>query len=282
MGSVNGKVVLITGGANGVGAEVARRLHDKGAKLVLTDLDEGRLKEVAARLGEIGFSPSSPTCVIWRPCRPPPTRAVEKFGGIDIVMANAGIATVGTVSSVDPAGVHDADRRECGRRVQHCAGGAAVGDRAPRLRPWWFHRWRHSPRRRARPVQPRQGGRRALRERPAAGSRPPRCGTSGRRTCRGSTPRWFRRVRPILTAFKDTIDSAPWPVEQDHVVGKCGEAFVKGIEGRKRQINCPGWVGAFRWLRPLFTTPIGEKQMSAGFPNGCRRWTPKSPRSAVR
>ena len=40
MGSVNGKVALITGGANGVGAEVARRLHAKGAKLVLTDLDE--------------------------------------------------------------------------------------------------------------------------------------------------------------------------------------------------------------------------------------------------
>ena len=40
MGSVNGKVVLITGGARGVGAEVARRLHAKGAKLVLTDVDE--------------------------------------------------------------------------------------------------------------------------------------------------------------------------------------------------------------------------------------------------
>ncbi|MDT5001195.1 MAG: hypothetical protein QOK12_3300, partial [Mycobacterium sp.] len=51
MGSVNGKVVLITGGANGIGAEVARRLHGKGAKLVLTDLDEGLLTEVASSLG---------------------------------------------------------------------------------------------------------------------------------------------------------------------------------------------------------------------------------------
>ena len=49
MSSVNGKVALITGGANGVGAEVARRLHAKGAKLVLTDLDEAQLKDVATR-----------------------------------------------------------------------------------------------------------------------------------------------------------------------------------------------------------------------------------------
>jgi NAD(P)-dependent dehydrogenase (short-subunit alcohol dehydrogenase family) len=52
MGSVKGKVALITGGANGVGAEVARRLHDEGAKLVLTDLDEGQLKEMASALGD--------------------------------------------------------------------------------------------------------------------------------------------------------------------------------------------------------------------------------------
>ena len=39
MASVNNQVVFITGGAAGVGAEVARRLHRQGAKLVLTDVD---------------------------------------------------------------------------------------------------------------------------------------------------------------------------------------------------------------------------------------------------
>jgi NAD(P)-dependent dehydrogenase (short-subunit alcohol dehydrogenase family) len=42
MSSMNGRVVLITGGARGVGAEVARRLHAKGAKLALTDLTRRR------------------------------------------------------------------------------------------------------------------------------------------------------------------------------------------------------------------------------------------------
>ena len=49
MSSVNGKVVFITGGGRGVGAEVARRLHAKGANLVLTDVDEGALAEIGRR-----------------------------------------------------------------------------------------------------------------------------------------------------------------------------------------------------------------------------------------
>ena len=40
---MDGKVVLMTGGASSIGAELARRLHARGAKVVLTDLDSGRL-----------------------------------------------------------------------------------------------------------------------------------------------------------------------------------------------------------------------------------------------
>lgn len=54
MDSVHGKVALITGGANGIGEEVARRLHAKGAKLILTDL-------VDAEAAALGRSMSSRT-----------------------------------------------------------------------------------------------------------------------------------------------------------------------------------------------------------------------------
>jgi hypothetical protein len=47
---------------------------------------------------------------------------------------------------------------------------------------------------------------------------------------------------------------------------KCAGAFVKGIEGRKRRINCPGWVGLLRWLRPLLTTAAAEAQARKGLP----------------
>ena len=102
MGSVNGKVALITGGANGIGAEVARRLHEKGAKLVLTDLDEVLLKEVATRLGEDRVVTATADVRDLAAMQAATTKGIERFGGIDIVIANAGIATAGSVLAVDP------------------------------------------------------------------------------------------------------------------------------------------------------------------------------------
>ena len=46
------------------------------------------------------------------------------------------------------------------------------------------------------------------------------------------------------------LSKLPGPLSKTTSVEKCGEAFVKGIEGRKRHINCPGWVGLLRWLKP--------------------------------
>lgn len=102
MGSVNGKVALITGGANGIGAEVARQLHDKGARVVLTDVDEGLLKEVAARIGEDRVLTVVADVRDLSAMQNAVDKGIERFGGIDIVVANAGIGTYGSVLQVDP------------------------------------------------------------------------------------------------------------------------------------------------------------------------------------
>src|SRR3954464_8736855 len=103
MGSVKGKVVFITGGARGIGAEVARQLHAKGAKLVLTALDEMALQDVPSDLdgdrvlrlvADVRDLASMEAAV---------SRAVGHFGGVDVVIANAGISTYGTVLNVQPA-----------------------------------------------------------------------------------------------------------------------------------------------------------------------------------
>ena len=168
MGSVNGKVVLITGGANGVGAEVARRLHDKGAKLVLTDLDEILLKDVATRLGEdrvltvvadVRDLPAMQSAV---------DKGIERFGGIDIVMANAGIATIGSVRNVDPAAFKTLIDVNAARRVPHRARGAAVGHRPARLRADRVVTGGLRRRAGRGVLQPVEGRGRALRQRAAA------------------------------------------------------------------------------------------------------------------
>src|ERR1700735_5788596 len=103
MTSVNSQVVFITGGAQGIGAEVARRLHARGAKLVLTDLDAAALAERAA---ELGGDEHVLTVVAdvrdLAAMQDAAAQAVEKFGGIDTVVANAGIASYGSGGHGDP------------------------------------------------------------------------------------------------------------------------------------------------------------------------------------
>lgn len=107
MTSLRDKVVFITGGAPGIGAEVARRLNAKGARLVLTDLNDAELTSLAAELGEERVLTAVADVRDLSAMQAAADRAVERFGGIDVVLANAGIASYGSVAQVDP----DAFRR---------------------------------------------------------------------------------------------------------------------------------------------------------------------------
>src|SRR4029077_16253526 len=73
------------------------------AKLVLTDLDEGQLKGVATRLGEDRVLTVRADVRDLAAMEAAVAKGIERFGGIDIVMANAGIAVYGSVLNVDPA-----------------------------------------------------------------------------------------------------------------------------------------------------------------------------------
>ena len=98
---LTGKVVLITGAARGIGAESARRLNGKGCKVSLVGLEPERLAAVADSIG-----PNAAWFEADVRDREALKRAVdgtvERFGGIDAVIANAGIATVGSAEALDP------------------------------------------------------------------------------------------------------------------------------------------------------------------------------------
>jgi NAD(P)-dependent dehydrogenase (short-subunit alcohol dehydrogenase family) len=88
---VSGKVALITGGARGIGFGIAEALTRRGASVALVDLDQSQVTASAARLGEraIGLAADVTDRAAVAAAV---AGAVERFGGIDIAVANAGIA----------------------------------------------------------------------------------------------------------------------------------------------------------------------------------------------
>ena len=100
--NVNGKVVLITGAARGIGAGLAERLAARGAKVALVGLEAEEQRKVAERIGDAAKSWEADV-TDWDALELATAGVVEHFGGIDIVIANAGIATAGFVRSIDRA-----------------------------------------------------------------------------------------------------------------------------------------------------------------------------------
>jgi NAD(P)-dependent dehydrogenase (short-subunit alcohol dehydrogenase family) len=100
--TLDGRTVLITGAARGIGAESARQLAARGARVSLVGLEPDELERVASEIGENA---------VWFEADvtdPDELQAavdgtIERFGGIDAVMANAGIAPAGMARSIDPA-----------------------------------------------------------------------------------------------------------------------------------------------------------------------------------
>lgn len=98
---LDGKVVLVTGAANGVGAATARALVDAGASVALLDIDAGPLHEVAAALGnrataeEVDITDAEAVAAAV-------SSTVERFGDIDAVIANAGIEILGWADEMPP------------------------------------------------------------------------------------------------------------------------------------------------------------------------------------
>jgi hypothetical protein len=62
-----------------------------------------------------------------------------------------------------------------------------------------------------------------------------------------------------LPTFGEMISKLPFPLNRTTSVDACGDAFVAGIEHRRRRVNCPGWVGAARWIKPVLSTAIVER-----------------------
>lgn len=100
-GAFSGKVALISGGGTGIGAAVARRLARDGAKVIIMGRRQAQLEALAGPIGAGMFvgdaaDPAQAEAAV--------RQAVERFGGLDVVVANAGghgFATIAETTDED-------------------------------------------------------------------------------------------------------------------------------------------------------------------------------------
>ncbi|MEZ0363277.1 SDR family oxidoreductase [Mycobacterium sp. pUA109] len=266
MTSVDSRVVFITGGAGGIGAAVARRLHAKGARLVLTDLDRAQLDALAAELGEDRVLTVVADVRDLAAMQAAAAQAVQRFGGIDVVLANAGIASYGSVLQVDPAafrrlievnvlGVFHTvraalpaliDRRGYVLIVSSLAAYAA----APGLAPYNASKAAVEHFANALRLEVAHHG-----------------VDVGSAHMSWIDTAMVQDTKADLSTFTEMLAKLPYPLSRTTSVEHCARAFVAGIEGRKRRINSPSWVGALRWLKPILSTRLGESPVRRFVPD---------------
>ena len=88
------KTALITGAGSGIGAEVARRLGAGGARVVVADLDKDAAEKIASEIEQKGGAAIAVQQDVADPeaVRRSVDTAIERFGGLDLAVNNAGIS----------------------------------------------------------------------------------------------------------------------------------------------------------------------------------------------
>jgi NAD(P)-dependent dehydrogenase (short-subunit alcohol dehydrogenase family) len=254
--TTRGKTVLITGAARGLGAETARRVAARGANVALVGLEPEELERVAAQCGKNAA---------WFECDVTDTEAleaavhgtVERFGGIDVVMANAGIAPMGMTRSMDPMAFErtiEINLLGVWRTVRACL---------PH-------------------VVERQGYIYITASMAAAGHAPGMAAYAASKagveafadSLRGEVKHlgvdvgvgYFGFIdtdmvrgadaHPVLGKLRDNISG---PMNKTYPLSMAGKAIADGIEGRKRWIVVPPWARALIVARTVFQ-PLIDRQ----------------------
>lgn len=255
---LEGQVVLITGPARGIGAELARRLAARGARLSLVGLEPARLDALAKELG-------TRTRCEWFACDVTDqasldravARTVEAFGGMDVVVANAGIASngpvavtpadalartievnlVGVVRTVSATLPHVTARRGYYLLISSAAALAAM----PGLSAYAASKAG---------VEYFGNGLRL-----EVAHKGVRVGVAH--------PCWVdtdlvNDLRRELGAFDEMLRDLPGPFGTITPVGKCAEALLRAIERRKRKVFIPRSLAPLAAIRQLFMSPLSE------------------------
>jgi NAD(P)-dependent dehydrogenase (short-subunit alcohol dehydrogenase family) len=255
--SLAGKSVLITGAARGIGAELARKAAARGARVALVGLEPERLASLAGELGpehlwveaDVTDADALKTAV---------QRTVDTFGGLDIAVANAGIAPLTTV--------YTASAHSLARTIEVNLIGSMLTAHA------------------ALPEVAKRKGHILLISSAAAFTVLPgmsaycaakagleRFGDALRLevahrgvTVASAHPTWIdtdlvRDTEEALPTFKATRKQLPGPLGAFTSVDECAQALVENLETRRRRVFVPGSVAVVSALRQMVTGVVAEK-----------------------
>ncbi|RZL82909.1 MAG: SDR family oxidoreductase [Rhodococcus sp. (in: high G+C Gram-positive bacteria)] len=97
-------VAVVTGAGRGLGAAIARQLHDRGYRVVVADIDEAAAKETAAELDASGNSAVAASLDVRKKTDFESLRdhVVDLWGGADVLVNNAGRSQTGSLMDIAP------------------------------------------------------------------------------------------------------------------------------------------------------------------------------------
>lgn len=253
--SLSGQVVLITGAARGIGEHTAREATARGARLALVGLEPDRLAKLAEELDAPWFA-----CDVTDQASLAAAVAgtVEAHGRIDAVIANAGVASRGTVATGDiEALVRTVEvnlvgvMRTASATMPHLiaargylliVASAASFAALPGMAPYCASKAGVEHFGNALRLEVAHHG--------------VRVGTAH--------PSWIdtdlvRDAADDLPTFRETLRRLPPPLGSITSVERCARAFVDGIEGRKRKVFVPRNVAVVYWLRTFLNSRLAER-----------------------
>jgi NAD(P)-dependent dehydrogenase (short-subunit alcohol dehydrogenase family) len=250
------RVALVTGPARGIGAAVARLLAARGARLALVGREPERLEALARELGSRHA---------WFECDVTDQAALERavegslraLGGIDVVVANAGIASHGTVA-VTPASA-------LARVIEVNLVGVVRTVRATldhvTARQGYYLLVSSAA---ALAAMPGMAAYAAAKSGVEQFANALRLEVAHKGVGVGSAhPCWIetdlvRDARQDLRTFDQMLRRLPGPLGTVTSVAKCAAAIVDGIERRRRKVYVPRSLAPLAALRQVFSSPLAE------------------------
>jgi len=251
-------VVMITGAARGIGAESAKQLYARGHEVALVGLEPAELE---ARATELGSRAAAFECDVTdrEALDRVVAQIVERFGGIDVVIANAGVSTVGTVSTLDPdefervvevnlLGVYRTVRAALPQVTERRGYVLVVASLAAALHGGMMANY-------AMAKAGAEAFANSLRQELAPLGTAVGCAYFG-----------FIDTDMVRDAYEHPASlrarrDAPKWITQPIPVSEAGAAIVRGVEGRRARVWAPRWVGAALALRGVLMPLLERRQL---------------------